>query len=80
MDLIDKYLGEGKGDKKFFMAGYVTHNQKIKGTMYRVGKSMSGPFVMDVVDVKSNKKEEKEFSSAREMKAYWQKIHKANLK
>jgi len=77
MDLVDKYLGEAK---KLFMAGYVTHNQKIKATMYRVGKSMSGPFVMDIVDVKSNKKEEKEFSSAREMKAYWKKIHKANLK
>jgi hypothetical protein len=79
MDLINKYLGEADGSKKF-MHGYVTHNNKIKVTMYRSGKGMKGPFVMDVTDVKSNKSEEKEFSSEREMKAYWSKIHKANLK
>ena len=78
MDLIEKYLGEGESKK--FMGSYVTHNNKYSVKMSRVGKNMQGPFVMDVVDVKSNKKEEKEFSSEREMKAYWKKLHKANLK
>jgi hypothetical protein len=75
IDKLDKYLEEGKK----FMGSYVTHNKKIEVKMYNKG-GMNGPFVMDVVTVKSNKKEEKEFSSSREMKAYWQKIHKANLK
>ena len=79
MDLlnkIDNYLGE---DNKKFMGAYVTHNKKYSVKMYSSGK-MSGPFYMDVTDIKSNKKEEKEFSSAKEMKEYWKKIHKANLK
>jgi hypothetical protein len=75
MDLIDKYLGESKK----FMGAYVTHNNKIEVKMYSKN-GLKGPFFMDVVNVKSNKKEEKEFSSSKEMKAYWQKIHTANLK
>jgi hypothetical protein len=76
MSLIDKYLGESKAK---FIGSYETHNKKFKVKMYNKG-GMKGPFVMDIVDIKSNKKEEKEFSSQAEMKAYWQKLHKANLK
>lgn len=71
-----KYLDEAKK----FVAGYETHNKKIGVSMYKTGKGMSGDFSMTITDLKSGKTEEKEFSSQKEMKNYWQKIHKANLK
>ena len=72
MKVWEKYLNE---EKEYFIDARQTHNKKYTGKMTRKGKE----FFLKITDAKGNE-EIKKFMTQKQMKNYWEKIHKENLK